>query len=61
MMELTQKSQKQRDTVMDSIFKKALQEFHTELLSYQAALKVSETSSDFYFCQFDAYIELGNR
>ena len=29
-----------RDTCVDSIFKKSLREFHQELISYEAALKV---------------------
>lgn len=38
-MDLNKKSREHRDTVADAIFRKALEEFHTELLSHQATLK----------------------
>lgn len=32
---------KKRDTLVDAIFKKALKEFHMEIISYEAVLNVS--------------------
>jgi len=40
LMELSKKRQSQRDTVMDIIFRDALENHHKELLSYLASLKV---------------------
>ncbi len=40
-IDLTKKMEHQRDTVVDAIFKKALREFHTELLSYHPTMKVT--------------------
>lgn len=38
-MDLKLKTRQQRDTAADAIFRKALEEFHKELLSHQAALR----------------------